>query len=535
MDLEPTSNDRPWRDRLIIVVACCLLWLPLLAGRVLWHPDEPRFALLTLGMLQTGEYVAPLKMGEVYSSKPLLHLWATAAVSAALGGVDEISMRIPSFLTALLCVLATYALGTAMFGARAGLFAALVLATDVRYLTQAGWASTDILLCFFMTAALVCFHAGYRTRQGRWYLLTHLFCALGTLTKGPVGFVLPGLIVLVFLIAQRDLHEILRLRLVEAILITLALVGPWLMLYARRAGGDDTWTLLVTENIHRYLHAWNNEHPWHYYLWRFPVDFLPWTLVLPAAVWYSRTLEAKERRFLWIWFAVVFLFYSASRGKRGVYILPLHPPAAILVGWFWDRAARASWPGANGWLRAGRWGMGGTFAVLGASMAWMAPRLIEGLDGAGRVGVTLWALLTSTAGIAIILQPAKRTIALTALAIALASAGIAHGVAASTQREELTEFAAEIARQVPADAPLGIVTHAEELAFYAVRIPAAELRPGKLMRRWLETPGTIYMLLDEECLDDLRSRSGQQWEALAERKLWKGDFHVVVRRSNEEG
>ncbi len=485
-------------------------------------------------MLETGEYVAPLKMGEVYSSKPLLHLWSTAAVSAILGGVTEISMRIPSFVAALLGVLATHALGAALFGARAGLFAALVLATDVRYLTQAGWASTDILLCFFMTAALVCFHAGYRTRQSRWYLLMHAFCALGTLTKGPVGIVLPGLIVLVFLIAQRDLREIGKMRLVEGTLIALALVGPWLLLYARRAGGDETWTLLITENIQRYLHAWNNQHPWHYYLWRFPLDFLPWTIVLPAAVWYSRArMGAADRRFLWIWFAVVFLFYSASSGKRGVYILPLHPPAAILVGWFWDRAAGAPWPGTQGWVRAGRWGIGGTFALLGATMAQMAPRLIDGLDTAGRAGVTVWALLTSAAGLAIILQPSQRTIALTALAVALASAGLTHGVTASSQREDLREFAAEIARQVPEDAPLGVAPDAEEMAFYAMRTPDAELKPGKPMHRWLETPGTIYMILDGRCLADLGSRPGQQWEVLAERKLWKGDFHVVVRRSTE--
>jgi len=523
-----------WRDRAILFAVCCLLWLPLLVERPLWHPDEPRFALLTRGMLETGEYVAPTKMGEVYSSKPLLHLWATAFFSWLLGAVDEIALRIPSFLAGLGGVLVTHALGAALFGARAGLLAALVLATDVRYLTQAQWSSTDILLCLFMTAALACFYAGYRTRNGRWYLLMHACCALGTLTKGPVGFVLPGLVILVFLIAARDLREIARLRLVEGAVILALFVGPWLALYARRAGGGDTWTLLVTENIQRYLHAWNNEHPWHYYLWRFPLDFLPWTIVLPAAVWYSRgRVDARDRIFLAIWFVVIFIFYSATRGKRGVYILPIHPPAALLVGWFWDRADTTSWPAARRWLNGARWALGGGFAVLGAALAWQAPRLIEGLEGAERAALAVWALLTSAAGIAIILQPPKRTIALTALTVAVLSAGLAHGVAASGQREEFTRFAAEVARSVPEEAPLATVTHAEELAFYAERAPVAELRPGKLMRRWLETPGTIYMILDEKCMDDLETRPEQPWEILAEQRVRREIYRVVVRRSPE--
>ena len=521
--------DRSRRDRAVLIGACCLLWLPLLAGRPLWHPDEPRFALLTRGMIQTGEYVAPLKMGEVYSSKPLLHLWATSLVSVVAGSVDEVTMRLPSFLAGLGGILVTYALASSLFGARVGMVAALVLATDARYLTQAQWASTDILLCFFITAALACFHAGYRSGRRWWYLLLYSFCALATLTKGPVGFVLPGLVILVFLAAQRDLGEIRRLRLVEGCLIMGALVGPWLLLFARRAGGHDTWTLLVTENILRYVHPWNNAHPWHYYLWRFPLDFLPWTLVLPAAVWHSRThVEPSPRRFLWIWFAVVFLFYSASSGKRGVYILPVHVPAAILVGWFWVSAARAPWPNAERWLQASRWGLGCTFALMGAAMAWLSPR-IESLSGSGQAGVAVWGLLTSIAGLTIIMVPARKTVALTTLAVALTAAGVTQGVTAGSRHDDVLEFAGEIARLVPADAPLGIVSSAEELAFYAARQPVAELRPGKLMDRWLGTPGVIYLVLDDACLADLQARQGLRWRRLAERTLRMGRFHLVVR------
>jgi 4-amino-4-deoxy-L-arabinose transferase-like glycosyltransferase len=523
---------RSRRDRAILTAACCLLWLPLLAARPLWHPDEPRFALLTRSMIQSGEYVAPMKSGEIYASKPLLHLWATSLVSVVAGRVDEVTLRLPSFVAALGGILLTYGLASSLFGARSGLIAALVLAADARYLTQAQWVSTDILLCCFVTAALACFHAGYRGRRSRWYLLMHVCCAFATLTKGPVGLVLPGLVILVFLAVQRDLREVLRLRLAEGALILCVLVGPWLLLFAGRAGPHDTWTLLVTENVDRYLHAWNNAHPWHYYLWRFPLDFLPWTLVLPAAAWHSRTrMEAPDRRFLWAWFAVVFVFYSATSGKRGVYILPAHVPAAILVGWFWDLAARAPWPGAARWLQGARWALGLAFAVGGAAMAWASTR-VESL-GQARAGVALWGLLISMAGLLILAMPARRSVAMTTLAVALTAAGVTQGVTAGDRHQEVLRFAGEIARIVPAGAPLGIVSTAEELAFYAGRLPDAELRPGKQMERWLGTPGVLYLVLDDARLDDLRARDGLRWDLLAERTLMKGRFYLVVKHPIE--
>jgi 4-amino-4-deoxy-L-arabinose transferase-like glycosyltransferase len=69
------------------------------------------------------------------------------------------------------------------------------------------------------------------------------------------------------------------------------------------------------------------------------MSFLPWAIFLPAAFLYGRVRETLERRkeylFLFVWFAVIFLFFSISKGKRALYLLPLFPAAAILVGKLW--------------------------------------------------------------------------------------------------------------------------------------------------------------------------------------------------------
>src|SRR5262249_34398851 len=84
----------------------------------------------------------------------------------------------------------------------------------------------------------------------------------------------------------------------------------------------------------RYLHGWNNVEPWHYYIHKLPLDLLPWSPFLVLGLILSwRSMSAAPRRFLWSWMGGIFLFFSVSSCKRGVYLLPLYPAAAVLIGW----------------------------------------------------------------------------------------------------------------------------------------------------------------------------------------------------------
>src|SRR5262245_43992329 len=95
------------RHRLILVIVCAAARPPGLLGRALWPPDEPRYAQVALDMIQRGDYIVPHKAGEVYHSQPPLFLWAEVVSAFALGGMSETAARLPSFLAALACVLAT--------------------------------------------------------------------------------------------------------------------------------------------------------------------------------------------------------------------------------------------------------------------------------------------------------------------------------------------------------------------------------------------------------------------------------------------
>ena len=86
-------------------------------------------------------------------------------------------------------------------GTRCGLLAVIVVATMPLFLFNARTVIFDIALALFVCGAIF---AGYlaEATEGRarrnWYLLGAASAGLATLVKGPVGFLIPVLVLLVF-------------------------------------------------------------------------------------------------------------------------------------------------------------------------------------------------------------------------------------------------------------------------------------------------------------------------------------------------
>lgn len=524
------------RHRLALIAFCAVMWLPGLPARTLWPTDEPRYALIARDMAESGDYVVPMKRGEVYHSQPPLYLWAAVVSSKLMGGLTEAAVRLPSFLAGVGCVLVVHALAGGLFGAGTGLMSALVLATDVRYLLSAQWAATDMLLCFFMTSTLACFYAGWHREDRRWYYLMYVMAGLGTMTKGPVGFVLPGLVIVCCLAARRDLREVLRMRLPWGVVIVCTMLAPWLILFWRQAGSEEVANLVLKQSFQRYTDAWNNIAPWYYFLWRFPLDFLPWFPFFPVAVAASAVrMEKGHRAFLWAWFGVIFLFFSASTGKRGVYLLPLHPAAAILVGWLWHRALEdLAWDRGDAfrrWIRFGAVAVAGMFAGIGIVLFSPLPSR-AGLPPDARGAALVLGAIAIACGAAIALLPLRWSLKATAGATALLTlGGLLMLAPVENRRQNITAFSAEIARQVPAGAPLGIVRDRyEDLIFYSHRDADVELRPGRRLDQWLTRPETVYAVLDRAAYDDLKNHTGLVWELLDQQVLSGEDYYLIVKR-----
>src|SRR2546425_1186959 len=338
MDGPGTVNARgPWRRLALLLALGFVLFFWRLGSHDLWPPDEPRFALVAKEMWARGDYSVLSLNNHLYTDKPPLFFWAINGFGRLLGGIDEWAARLPSAVSAVLALLLIERLGAWLYDRRTGLLAALVFATSLQILERGRWASIDMTLNLFVLSAVVLLWRG-RAEQGggrtriafAWVMM-----ALATLAKGPVGLILPILAVLPSAFIERDFRSARRMFSPIGTALFLLISLSWFGLFAWRLGLRYALWVLMHQNVERYVGAWNATHPVWYYLWRFPLGFFPWIVFLPWGIAQALSREDRERRsaalLLVTWIASILLFFSFSTGKRGVYIIPLYPAAAILV------------------------------------------------------------------------------------------------------------------------------------------------------------------------------------------------------------
>lgn len=340
-------------DLLLLALLAAILFFPALGARDLWNPDEARYAEVAREMRVTGEWLVPHLNGEVYTQKPPLLFWLINLSSLLAGGPGGWAARLPSAVAAIATVLLTYRMGRRFFGRRGGWLAAGVLGTSIKVLWQGRFGQIDMLLTALVAAAVWFWVRGYTEERPRLYPLFFLFAGLATLAKGPVGLLPPLLSIVAYLLAVRERREIRRLRIGLGLLLWAAVVLAWLVPAGLQGGEDYLGAIVFEQNVVRYADPWHHLQPPWYYLTILPVDFFPWSVLLPAALvvgWrrLGRTaapgdagLARKGYLFALGWAVVTVLFFSVSPGKRTVYILTMYPAAALLVGGVLDRLAVA--------------------------------------------------------------------------------------------------------------------------------------------------------------------------------------------------
>lgn len=326
------------------------LFLPWLGARDLWNPDEPRYAEVAREMSVDGSYLVPHLNGATYAQKPPLFFWSIDAAALALGRFDEWAVRLPSALAALGTVLVVRGLGQRLFDARVGRIAALVYATCFKVLWQARVAQIDMLLSFLVALSAWFWVRGYQESRRADYRLFFLTAGFATLAKGPVGLLPFLLSALAFLWLSDGRREIRNLHLGRGLLLWAAPVVAWLAAATLQAGAGYLREIVLTQNLTRYFSPGSTSSmsghlsPWYHYLTTLPVDFLPWSALLPAAFWVPAREGSWRRhpgfRLAVCWTLVPLLFFSLSAAKRSVYLLPLFPAPALLVAHLIDTVDR---------------------------------------------------------------------------------------------------------------------------------------------------------------------------------------------------
>jgi len=337
-----SQSDISKRGLLLLLLFGIVIWFGTLDYRNLIKPDEGRYAEISREMVFTGDWITPRLNGIKYFEKPPLQYWTTAIAFKAFG-LNEWTARLWTALTGFLTVLLVGWAGSRLFGREAGLYAGLVLISNLYFVFGGHVNTLDMGLGFFTTAALFGFCFAQRDnasdQERKWGMLaTWAAMAFAVLSKGLVGVVLPGATLVLYAIAVRDWTIWRRLYLLPGLTIFLAITLPWFIAVSIK-NPEFPWFFFIHEHLLRYATPTaRREGPIYYFAVILLIGMLPWIMVMLDALW--RTVRAlpvtlktdKPTLILIIWTLFVFVFFSISSSKLPAYILPIFPSLSLLMG-----------------------------------------------------------------------------------------------------------------------------------------------------------------------------------------------------------
>ncbi len=415
--LKTTPMQGSWRfssrDALAcaaLVLAGALLWLPGLGTRGLWSDGEARAGQVARRMMTRDDFVTmrlevdeprltvspddptqfdpdgeqvvyvpfqrrtvlwnmsdgPLRPELGYEQlitihKPVLFYWLIAVPAKLIGmPINAFTLRCFSTIPAFLLLPLTYLLGCTLYDRRAGLIAAVALATCVRFYWLTRVCSMDMTLTFIITLAMACWYWGYRSpRRGTriaCFGVVYPLLAAASLMKSFAYMLLVALIVLVYMAGEhwlahgggfsafaRHVWSVMRrMHFFAGAVLYLVLVVPWFHLIGEATGGQYTSEMIWRHMVGRaglvdYGKEFANTTSWWFYVPRLVTDMFPWMIMVPGALVHVFRTRCREIRpqalFPFCWFAVWLAFFSLVMDyRKAEYILPLFPAAMLLVG-----------------------------------------------------------------------------------------------------------------------------------------------------------------------------------------------------------
>lgn len=358
-DSDLKQARRLGRRDVVSVVGLVLFTLVLVGSslprRELWHPDETRFAVVARTMHETGNYLVPHLGSRLYREKPPLLFWLMNLAAGLTGEFSTVAVRLPTAAASAAAVVALYLVGRLFFDTLTSLLGGLVLATSVLFMIVSQFAITDPLLIALQTWALYCYLRGeYSVGPARrWYAGFWVLTALATLTKGPIGLVVPAAVLVPWVVLARGPGRLLRAGLLWGLPLYAAVVAAWLVPAGLQAGWPYVKYLLMNMTLWRITGSHYSQHrPWHYYLWTFFLNFWPWAVFVPEAMvrvarrWWRQRRSAEGGAYaeglllVVLWFVVVMAGWSVAGVKRVRYVMFGYPAAALAVGWLWAGVLR---------------------------------------------------------------------------------------------------------------------------------------------------------------------------------------------------
>lgn len=433
----------------------------------LLQPDEGRNAEVAREMKESGAWLVPTHNGVDYLDKPAFY-FKTVALSLACLGNNETAARLPSAMFGLGLVLLAYAFCRRVYGPRCALLTAIVVATMPLFIANSRIVIFDIALAFFVCGAIF---AGYLAEESPggprrfWYLIGSAATGCATLVKGPVGFLIPILVLLTFNFMQGRKSAFKRLFAPLNFLIFLAVTLPWFIGLCR-AHPDFLHYGLVEESFHRFTtKKFHRSEPVYFFPLIILLTFYPWSLLLPeasVATWKARWAKHPADRLCVVWAILVVVFFSISQSKLPGYILSVTVASGILIARLFDTAwtnptGRAARLVARGTTIFGCWSLiCATLGVVGMSQVHRLAKPLRIADAdIGQFGRGLWPMLglLAVAGVVALVTRYRANLRLAFVCLALYPVLLVHLLIGPLTMIFDAKSARLLARQIPALPP----------------------------------------------------------------------------------
>lgn len=351
----------------IVCVIAVMLTVPFLGLTDFYSKGEPREAVVAYTMVEHGNWILPINNGGDIPYKPPFFHWCIALFSLLQGHVSEFTSRLPSALALVAMSVGGFVFFAKRKNANMALLATLLSLTAFEVHRAGINCRVDMVNTAFMVGALFLMFKWWERGKHTMPWLAILCMSGATLTKGPVGMLLPCAVMGVFMLTQRESLWSTVWRLGLTALLSLVLPLCWYYA-AYLQGGDEFLRLVKEENIDRLLGKMayeSHENPFWYNFLTLITGWLPYTLlfvfslfVLPWKRFSKSGFMQSVRRaepmqvFVWLAFGLILFFYCIPKSKRSVYLLPCYPFMAWLMAQYvvWLVANRLSAVKAYAWL-----------------------------------------------------------------------------------------------------------------------------------------------------------------------------------------
>ncbi|WP_197090441.1 glycosyltransferase family 39 protein [Cupriavidus basilensis] len=319
----------------LTIAILAVLWIFTLAVRPLYEPDEGRYAEVPREMYVSGDWVTPRLNGVKFFDKPPLQYWATAS-AYMIFGPSEWTARIWSALAGLLGVAAAWWAARLLYGSLIGLAAALALIGAPLWILGSNLTTTDIGVGALLGSAALVFTVAYQTQNQRLFPVVWLLVGLAFLAKGLIAIVLPAMTLLLYALLTGQLFGFLNTKFWRWSLLAVAIAVPWIIVVSMR-NPEFLNYFFIHEHFARFSSSVHErDKPFWFFFAVGAAGVLPFIALIPGAIvprpGMARTTRSFDSQlFLSIWVIVVIGFFSISRSKLPLYILPAFPPAAVLL------------------------------------------------------------------------------------------------------------------------------------------------------------------------------------------------------------